>query len=225
MNRHCRLQHRAMGWNGVLVTCLLFAAGCGMGGRSPADNRTFLLQIDPPAEGAGPPSVSIPLRIRSCRVAAPFAGRPLVYRLTAVQYQYDAYNAFLVPLGDQLDDALYRWLEAGSTAPPDQASYMLDPYLESLVADFTDPNRPSASARIRFLLTRSGPDNSRPSVVFQKTLVAKVRMSAKPSADQVVAAFSACIQHVLTQLRTTLAAMPGQEAKKGDPRGLPLANE
>jgi|GEM_PF-576162 len=225
MSQPVPFQHKEVGRPTVLLSCLLCAAGCGVVGRPPADNRAFLLQIEPPAEGAGSSFVTIPLRIRSCRVAAPFVGRPLVYRLTTVQYQYDPYNAFLVPLGDQLDDALYRWLEAGAAMPPDQALYVLEPYLESLVADFTDPNRPLASARMRFLLTRPGPDSGRPSVVFQKTLVAKVRMSAKPSGDQVVAAFSGCIQYILTEVRGVVAAIPGLEAKKGDPGDVPLANK
>ena len=226
MNQPAPFQHRQAGWRTLLSSFLLCAAGCGVGGRPPADNRAFLLQVEPPAEGAGSPSVTIPLRIRNCRVAAPFVGRPLVYRLTTVQYQYDPYNAFLVPLGDQLDDALYRWLAAVAATPPDQALYVLEPYLESLVADFTDPSRPLASARMRFLLTRSGPDGGRPSVVFQKTLVAKVRMSSgKPSGDQVVAALSGCIQQILTEARGILAAIPGPQAKKGDLGDVPLANE
>jgi cholesterol transport system auxiliary component len=226
MNQHDLFRHREVGWRAVLMLCLLFAAGCSMGGRSPADTRAFLLQIDPPAEGSVSPSLAVPLKIRNCRVAAPFAGRSLVYRLTAVQYQYDSYNAFLVPLSDQLDDALYRWLQVdiGALAQADQTLYTLEPALESLVADFMDPNRPTASARMRFVLTRSGPDSVRPSVVFQKSLIAKVQMPInKPTAEQVVAAFSVCIHHILTQLRGELVAVTIQQGKKVDAGTQPLA--
>jgi hypothetical protein len=147
--------------------------------------------------------------------------------LTEVQYQYDPYNAFLVPLSDQLDDALYRWLvaDARGGTPPDQSLYTLEPTLESMVADFTDPNSPTASARMRFVLTRSDPASGRPSVVFQKSLISKVRMpTSKPTADQVVAAFSVCTHHILAQLRGELAAVSGQVEKKGDAGTKPLAN-
>lgn len=227
MNRHDPFRSKEVGWRVVLTSCLFFAAGCGVGGRSPADNQAFLLQIDPPDEGRSSPSLAVPLKIRPCRVAAPFAGRSLVYRLTAVQYQYDPYNAFLVPLGDQLDDALYRWLEVdiAAVAPSEQTLYTLEPFLESLVADFTDPNRPTASARMRFILTRSGPDTVRPYVVFQKSLIAKVRLPIiKPTADQVVAAFSGCIRPLLNQLRGELAVVTLREVKKGGADAEPLAN-
>ena len=223
MSGYRRVGHSGGTWSLVLMSCLLTAAGCGMGSRSPADNRAFLLQLEPPPQG---PALAVPLRIRTCRVAATFTSRSLVYRLTTVQYQYDTYNAFLVPLADQVNDALSRWLDVGSgaAATPDQPLYTLEPYLESLVADFSDPNRPVASARMRFVLTRSGPGDSNASVVFRKNLIARVRLSLKPTADQVVGVFSGCLQEILTQLRAELAAIPAREAKKDDPGGSPLVN-
>jgi len=225
MNRHYYFRLNGIRWMKALTWCMLAGAGCGMRVRLPVTNRAFLLQIDPVPDRPRV-SLAIPLRIRTCRVAAPFASSSLVYRLTAVQYQYDTYNTFLVPLGDQLDDALHRWLgvSAGATVPSDRLLYTLEPYLEGLVADFTEPNRPFALARMRFVLTRSGPGKGRSSVVFERNPIATVRLPAKPTAGQVVAAFSGCIQEILTPLRDELAALHEKEGEKDDPGSGPIAN-
>jgi hypothetical protein len=213
MNAHCLFRNSQPWARWMMVGCLLWTAGCGVGTRSPADTRTFLLQIDPAGEGRAAP-LNLPLRIRPCRVAAPFVGRSLAYRLTAVQYQYDLYNTFLVPLSDQLDDALYRWLEGGAGSPSDRAAYTLDPYLETLTADFADPNRPLAVARMRIVVTHSDPNGGPTSVAYRKTLTARIELQTKPSAEQVVAAFSTCMRHILGQLRSDLAALATEEGKK-----------
>ncbi len=213
MNAYC-LSRNAQPWaRWMMMGCLLWTAGCRVGTRSSADTRTFLLQLDPGSEGRAA-APSLPLRIRPCRVAAPFAGRSLAYRLTAVQYEYDLYNTYLVPLSDQLDDALYRWLEGGVGAASNRAVYTLDPYLETLTAEFEDSNRPTALARIRVVLTRADPNGGPDSVAYRRTLAARVDLQTKPSAEQVVAAFSTCIRHILGQLRSDLAAMAVEEGKK-----------
>jgi hypothetical protein len=122
-----------------------------------------------------------------------------------------------------LDDALYRWLEAGTGSSPNKTAYVLEPYLETLAADFTDPNRPTALARMRFVLTRSEPNDALPRVVYRKTLVARTEMRAKPTADRVVAAFSVCIRHILDQLKGELAALPAGDSKKDAPAAASLA--
>ena len=213
MNAYNLLRNSQDGARWIMVGGLLWMAGCGVGTRSSADTRTFLLQLDPASEGRAV-ALNLPLRIRPCRVAAPFTSRSLAYRLTAVQYQYDLYNTYLVPLSDQLDDALYRWLEGDVGAASNRAVYTLDPYLETLTAEFADSNRPTALARIRVVLTRADPNGGPDSVAYRRTLAARVDLQAKPSAEQVVAAFSTCVRHILGQLRSDLAALAVEERKK-----------
>ena len=74
-----------------------------------------------------------------------------------------------------------------------------------------------ASARMRFVLTRSEPDGRTPSIVFQKTFIDRARLPVRPTADQVVTAFSEALQHILIQLRGELLAIPGEGGKKGEP--------
>lgn len=181
---------------------LLFIGGCGIP-RQPAAAQTVLLLTDTPDTQ---PSVALAecLRVRTVRAAAPFTGAALLYRTGERTYEKDYYNSFAAAPDKQLNALLAARLKAaGITICPDgirgDRRLTLEPHLEGLYADFTQPTSPFATAKMRFVLTAYDNSCRCGSIVFDRTFEATASLPTKPTAEAVVAAMSAAVGDVLRQ--------------------------
>jgi len=99
------------------------------------------------------------LGIRNLEIAAPFEGRPLVYRTGEHAYERDSYAAFLDAPAESLLVTIREWLrgnasfaaviEPGSSLKPNTLAEI---EVTRLYGDFRQPQRPVAVLTMRFLL-------------------------------------------------------------------------
>ena len=97
------------------------------------------------------------LGIRNLEIAAPFEGRPLVYRTGDYAYVRDAYAAFLDTPAESLLVTIREWLrgnasfaaviEPGSSLKPNTLAEI---EVTRLYGDFRQPQRPVAVLTMRF---------------------------------------------------------------------------
>jgi cholesterol transport system auxiliary component len=196
-----------MAWT---VSIALALAACSIG-RPVRQATTYL--IDPPF-GATPSVARRPetLRVGFVRVAAPYAGSALVYRLDDVQYASDPYHAFVADPGAMLGGRMAEWLErtgpfstvvAPGSAPP--APYVLEVTVGDLYGDFRPGRPPAAVVSVQFvLINQSG---ARPKVDFERTIAATAPLS-KASPDALVRGYGAALAEVLSQLASELREPP-----------------
>ena len=185
-----------------LLSMILCLAGClGNPGR-PSVRDGYLLDIQRPGEE---PKLQWPVEVRPCRAAAAFAARNLVYRITPVQYEVDHFNTLIVPMDQQLTEAIQRWFRNDTkqdATGPQNGRLVVETTLDELVGDFVDRTEPKAHAQIHFVVTfRQGRVRQG---LLDRAYSSSVSMHANPSADQVVTAMSHCVEQVLRQFETDL---------------------
>jgi ABC-type uncharacterized transport system auxiliary subunit len=136
-----------------MFTGLLLAALCGLTGclsRPALKEQTFVFNV--PASGATNTVASRRvLGLRSLQIAAPFAGRALIYRTDEFSYVRDPYAEFLDLPADDLVAPIREWFrgsgnfqgvaEAGSALQPDT---LVEINVRQLFGDFRQLQHPLA---------------------------------------------------------------------------------
>jgi ABC-type uncharacterized transport system auxiliary subunit len=143
----------------TLIVALL--AGCSALTRESPVRQTFLLE--PPALTPVARSQPGALRVGNVNVAAPFRGKPFVYRMSDLRFETDFYVEFLVPPASMLTEQTARALErakpfariSGPGATAD-AEWVLDGFVSALYADAREAGKPAAELAITYYVTSAG---------------------------------------------------------------------
>jgi hypothetical protein len=180
--------------------------GCSLQSREAEPKNAYLLDVNglPATPVAWPAAV----QIHPCRSITSLAGTPLVYRLSRVRYERDPFNLFLVPPTEQIDDLLAQRLadkaSAGTPSVSTPRQWRLEPTLERLWGDFTDPNQARAEVQMHFLMTEQLTDSRVRRILLDARFHARRELPAAPSAEDLVTQLSRCLAEVLTQLEAAL---------------------
>lgn len=197
-----------MNTTGLLAASIaLIVTACSIGRPMP-EATTYILE--PPAETPGPLEPRRPdtLRMGNVRVATPFAGSSLIYRLDDVRYAADPYHAFVAAPGSMLGSQMAEWLDhegpfstvdqPGSTRP---ARYVLDAAVPEFYGDFRQDRLPAAVLTVQFaLIDQAG---ARPLVVYERTIAVRVPLS-KASPDELVRGYGTALAEILSQVAPEL---------------------
>jgi cholesterol transport system auxiliary component len=195
-----------------VVSFALVLAACSIG-RTARQATSYL--IDPPF-GAVPSVRRRPetLRVGFVRVAAPYAGSALVYRLDDVRYASDPYHVFAADPGAMLGSRMAEWLErtgpfshvvAPGSAPP--APYVLEVTVGDLYGDFRPGGQPAAVVSVQFLLIDQ--TSTRPKVAYERTLASRAPLS-NASPEALVRGFGAALAEILSQAASELSEPPAR---------------
>ena len=143
----------------VFLTTAIFVSVCALSGclSKPALNRQTFAFSAPEKMAPANAAATRVLGIRKLEIAAPFEGRPFVYRTGDHAYQRDPYAAFLDTPAESLVVTIREWLRGGSifaTVTGPGSSLKPDTLAEievtRLCGDFHQPQRPIAVLTIRF---------------------------------------------------------------------------
>jgi cholesterol transport system auxiliary component len=142
-------------------------AGCSALTRESPVRQTFLLET--PALTPVARSQPGALRVGNVNVAAPFRGKPFVYRLSDLRFETDFYVEFLVPPASMLTEQTARALDrakpfariSGPGATAD-AEWVLDGFVSALYADAREAGKPAAELAITYYLTSAGGSEQTP---------------------------------------------------------------
>jgi cholesterol transport system auxiliary component len=199
---------RQVAFTGCLASLL---AACSIGRPMP-QATTYI--VDPPIEARVPSAPHRPevLRVGSVRVAAPYAGSALVYRLDDVRYVTDPYNAFVADSGAILASRMADWL--GRTGPfstivppasTQPAPFVLEVSIGDLYGDFRGGQAPAAVVSMQFILIDQA--SPRRKVTYERTLVSRVQLP-KASPDALVRGYGTAIAEILSQVAADLNSIP-----------------
>ncbi|MFC1763966.1 hypothetical protein ACFL6U_18060 [Planctomycetota bacterium] len=191
----------------LLLAGLLTMGGCGLQTRGPASNQAFLLDVQ--SETGQGDTQGKTLQLRNCRALAPFAGKNLIYRVSDVRYEQDFYNGFLAAPDQQIDISLHQWLQQRGynliSQGAESSIGVLQPTLERLLADFTDPDQSWARVQMRFVLTELSSQERTPVVLLDERWTVREPLPSPSRADDVVMAQSRCLEQIFSQLDAVLA--------------------
>jgi Uncharacterized protein conserved in bacteria len=192
----------------ALTMCAaLTVTACAIG--KPIPQATTYV-VEPPTEKNHPVATRRPqtLRMGNVRVAAAYAGNPLVYRLDDVRYVSDPYHAFIAEPGAMLGNQMAQWLDhAGlfeSVAQPGSgrpATFVLEATVTELYGDFRRGSSPAAVLVVQFVLI--DPAGSRPRLVNEQTIASRVDLP-QASPDELVRGYGKALAEVLAQFVRTL---------------------
>jgi cholesterol transport system auxiliary component len=197
---------RRRGVCGTLFALTLVACSIGRPIREPT---TYI--IDPPIDAAPQPVLRRPetLRVGFLRVAAPYSGSALVYRLDDVRYATDPYHAFVADPGAMLDSRIAGWLER--TGPfshvigpgsAQSAPYVLEVTVADLYGDFRRDEPPAAVMSVQFVLIDQSA--TRPKVTYERSIATRVALGSE-SPDALVRGYGTAFADILEQLATDLS--------------------
>ena len=189
--------------------CALTVSACAIGRPIP---QPTTYNIDPPA-GTAVPSELRPaesLRIGDVRIAAPYAGNALIYRLDDVRYVSDPYHEFVSDPGAMLGSRIAEWLDregrlgtVGQPGSARSASYVLEATVTELYGDFRPGRRPAAVLAVQFaLIDQMG---TRPEVLYERTVAQRVDLP-KASPDDLVRGYGTALAGTLSEMAPELSA-------------------
>ena len=191
----------------LVASTTLIIVGCSIGRPIP-QATTYI--VDPPAEVAVPSEPRRPetLRIGNVRVAAPYAGSALVYRLDDVRYASDPYHTFVSDPGAMLGSRIAEWLDqAGPFSTVSQpgsaraAPYVLEAMVAELYGDFREGRPPAAVLAVQFTLMEQV--SARPKVIYERTIARRVDLP-KASPDALVRGYGTALAEILSQVTPEL---------------------
>lgn len=195
----------------LAASAALVIAGCSIGKPIP-DASTYVVEPSPPTAAAKRRPEY--LRVGSVRVAPPYAGRALVYRLDDVQYTADFYNAFIAEPGPLIGSKMATWLnQAGpfqavsQPGAPSPASYVLEAVVTELYGDFRPNRPPEAVMTIQFSLMDLR--SIKPTGTLERTIGRRVRL-ADDSPDALVRGYGQALGEILAELAPQFAIEGGK---------------
>lgn len=184
-----------------LLTLLLAAAllaGCSLS-RPAVERQSYLLMPQRPVAASATRTVET-VKIGRIQVAAPFDGRPLVYRRDDQRFENDFYNEFGSEPAEMVGDALAEWLRqsgrfAAVTGPRSvgEAGLRLDVDVTALYVDFR--RDPTAVLALRWRASRAG-----------GTVVEGAAEQTVPLAARTPAAAAQALQEALAKALTAMEA-------------------
>lgn len=192
----------------AVAACVAVAvAACGIGKPAPV-TTTYVIKPPPPAVTTATRHQQT-MRMGNVRVAPPFAGNELVYRMDDVKFTSDFYHAFIAEPGPMLGAGMAEWLDrAGPFKTVSQpggvvsAPYALEAVATELYGDFRPGQPPAAVMTVQFtLLDLTGPS---PSVVFQRFISRRIDLP-EATPDALVRGYGQALAEILTELQTQLA--------------------
>lgn len=201
---------RARGYG--VVYCLVLGAvvlslmGCTNNAQRMPQNRHFGLEV----KREGPPRTRNEgvLRVRTFRVAEPFATDQLVYRVGESLFEIDYYKQFVAPPEAMLTQEARRWLAAAGlfadvVDPSSRAdiSHTLEAHVGAMYGDYSAVNTPQAVLEMQFILVHETPGRNR--VVFDKMYRARTPVSST-KAEDLIQSLNQSLHEVLTNLEADL---------------------
>jgi cholesterol transport system auxiliary component len=198
-----------IGRRGVCGAILALTLGACSIGRPIREPTTYI--IDPPIDAAPQQAVRRPatLRVGLVRVAAPYSGSALVYRLDDVRFATDPYQAFVADPGAMFDSRIAGWLER--TGPfthvigpgsAQSAPYVLEMTVEDLYGDFRRGKPPAAVMSVQFVLIDQAA--TRPKVTYERSIATRVALGSE-SPDALVRGYGTAFADILGQLAVDLS--------------------
>jgi uncharacterized lipoprotein YmbA len=193
----------------AVVGVALIISACSIGRPIPTAT-TYSIEPRP----AAPDDPRLPhserLRVERVRIAAPYDRTALVYRMSAVRYVSDPYNAFLADPGPMLSNRIAEWLgaaglfkavdEPAGAAP---APWVLEARVTELYGDFEAAgDSPAAVMSIRFTIIDER--SARAKVAYQSSLSRRVPVSSA-SPEALVLGYGTALTDILTQFATDLS--------------------
>jgi hypothetical protein len=191
------------------ATALLAAGALSCLSKPALVPQLFTLDPPSPERAASPPGRGRAVMVRRVTVAAPFAGRELVYRTGAHRLERDPYATLVAPPAELLADAVREHLgqagfvrEAGD--PSESPALPMDVDLRELSGDFIQPERPAAVFVVAFEVRPAGAV----SPIFRKVYARRSALFHR-TAEAVVTAWNAELADVLGELERDLdSALP-----------------
>jgi cholesterol transport system auxiliary component len=185
--------------------------GCTLN-QPAAVKHTYLLETSR-AQATGEPAHPDTLLLATFRVAEPFAGKGMVYRLDEYRYESDFYNEFFVLPRDIMTQRVLQWLQSAalfdsvrlSAGGARRGALQLDGLVTQMYGDIRDPQQPRAVLAVQFYITRT--DRTGTQVLFAQQLSQSVPMQ-DASAASLAAGLSQALQAILTELERQLRAAP-----------------
>jgi uncharacterized lipoprotein YmbA len=201
------------------VTALVVASALACLSRPAFVPQLFTIE-PPPEQAASPAGRSGAVAVRRVRVAAPFDGRELVYRIGPYRLERDPYAMLAASPAALLAEALRSHLrqarlvredgEAGAGRGP---ALLLDVDVRELSGDFVHPERPEGVIVVAFEVFQAGTS----SPLFRKVYARRTVLGHR-TADAVVAAWNQGLAEMLRELERDLdAALSGRSAPNPPP--------
>ena len=196
----------------IAACAFLAVAGCSIGKPAP---HTTTYVIDPPkpvstAEIRHPHT----LRMGNVRVAPPFAGNPLVYRVDEVQFTPDFYNAFIAEPGPMLGACMAEWLDragpfktVSQPGGPMTTPYILEAVVTELYGDFRPGRKPAAVMTVQFTLVDL--TGATPAVVMERFIGRRIDIP-EATPDALVRGYGQALAEILTELSKQMTALSAQ---------------
>lgn len=147
------------------------------------------------------------LGIKKITVAAPFAGRSLVYRTGEYTYERDPYAEFL----DFPEKELMAPMRAGLASRGDfksvlsagdalEADIVVEINISQLFGDFRDPNNARAILRAQFMFCRAT-NGIASGLIFQKEYSQNISLK-KPTANALMAGWNQELDEIISKVLT-----------------------
>jgi len=182
-------------------------AACSIGAPAP---QTTTYVVEPPRATSTPASrLPQALRMGNVRVAPPFAGSALVYRMDDVKFTSDFYNAFIAEPGPMLGARMAEWLDrAGPFKTVSQpgslvtAPFALEAVVTELYGDFRAGRAPAAVMTVQFTLVDLTGTSAK--VLLERFISRRVDL-AEASPDALVRGYGQALGEILIELSTQIA--------------------
>jgi len=201
-------------WTASFFAALLLSV-CGFSGclsRPSLNKQTFTFGA-PAISATNVAAGSRVLGIRNLQIAAPFEGRPLVYRTGDFSYVRDPYAGFLESPADELIGPVRASLrnngdfgavvETGSAL---KANTLVEISVSQLFGDFRQPGHPAAVLAMR-LVFFDAPNGIPGKVFFQQEYSRTIPLRA-PTAAALMTGWNQALGEILAQLASDLQNSP-----------------
>jgi len=192
-----------------LIVCVCGLTGCLS--RPAISKQTFAFDT-PAVTATNVVAGGRVLGIRNLQIAAPFDGRPLVYRTGEFSYVRDPYAEFLESPAEELMAPVRGYLrgggdfnavvEPGSALKPDT---LVEINVSRLFGDFRQPGHPSAILTVRFVFFEAG--NGVPGkVILEQEYSRSIPLSA-PTSAALMAGWNQALVEILARVSFDFARM------------------
>ncbi|MDB6039002.1 MAG: hypothetical protein JWM99_2843 [Verrucomicrobiales bacterium] len=191
----------------IFITTAILISACTLSGclSRPSLNRQTFAFTAPEQMASSNAAIERVLGIRNLEIAAPFEGRPLVYRTGDYTYVRDPYAAFLDTPAEGLLITIREWLrdQASFVAVVERSSSLkpntfAEISVTRLYGDFRQPQRPVAVLTMRFRFF-DAPNALPGKVLLEREYARSVPLkSATPTA--LMDGWNQALMQVLTQV-------------------------